>query len=128
MSCDRVGNLPMVGMYLLRSSFVGNGRSYPARSLVELLHVMSEHAGGEVLGYERIAGNGPWRQRWSSKSGHGPWPEMDQAVADLVGDQVEGSHPERSSGSPDADPTIGRRAVGPGHVSGGQLELFGACR
>lgn len=73
-------------VYLMRSEIHDRGEPK------ELLHVISRAAGGESRGYWRHkdAGGG-WRVRRPNYTGD--WPEMDRAVADLVGDEINGAHP-----------------------------------
>lgn len=86
----RVGNLTVDGaklgmLYVLRSEvncrFGGE---------LELLHVMSVPAGGEIRGYQRPRGksDAAWTVRQPCYTGD--WPEVDAAVAALVGGAVKG--------------------------------------
>ena len=79
----RVGNLPFPGIYLGQDAHTNH---YGERW--ETLHVMSAHAGGQVHGYHRLHGESSWRVWLPAYAGH--WPEMDRAVADLVGETVIG--------------------------------------
>lgn len=86
---ERVGDIRSVGdqqlgpgeVYVLRSRI--SDRSYGD---IDVLHVISSHAGGEIRGYWRPHGeDGPWTVRMPA---HAEWPEMDRAVEALVGAPV----------------------------------------
>jgi len=57
---------------------------------IDLLHVMSKYAGGEIRGYKRaVDTTGPWLlRRPATPEG---WPEVDAAVAALLGEEVKGA-------------------------------------
>lgn len=54
----------------------------------DVLRVMAVHLGGQIRGYERSKGETTWRPWLPMYTGD--WPQMDQAVADLVGEPVIG--------------------------------------
>lgn len=56
--------------------------------IVDLLHVMSTYRGGQIRGYLRREGASEWTLRQPAYEGD--WPEMDQAVANLIGERVVG--------------------------------------
>lgn len=74
-------------IYLMRSEIDDRGEPK------ELLHVISRAAGGESRGYWRLKDGADrgWRVRHPNYTGD--WPEMDQAVADLIGEPVNGTAP-----------------------------------
>lgn len=66
------------------------GAVYAGRSTIvnlygeqlDLIHVISRHAGGEIRGYVSLEG-GPWLLRHPNYTGD--WPEMDRAVEATCG-------------------------------------------
>lgn len=90
MNTTRIGDLAaMPGLYVLKSQI--NCR---LDGPIELLHVISVHAGGEIRGYKRpVDSDGPWKLRTPSYPMD--WPEVDAAVADLVRQQVNGADFDR---------------------------------
>lgn len=86
-TATRIGDLPWPGLYVLRDAHREWG------GVVETLHIMSTHAGGQIRGYHRERGERAWRIWLPNYTGD--WPEMDEAVAVLVGDSVNGIMPGR---------------------------------
>lgn len=86
---ERVGDVAIEGaapgnVYLVRSSV---NCSY--RGAIDVLHVMSKSAGGQIRGYERPAGSDDvWKV--STPAHEGNWVEMDLAVSELIGAPVRG--------------------------------------
>lgn len=82
-----LGNLTLEGaepgaIYLLKSSI-----SCRAYGQIDLLHVMSKPAGGEIRGYQRPSDSAePWTVRTPNYTGC--WPEMDAAVTALTGEPI----------------------------------------
>lgn len=55
---------------------------------VDLIHVISKYAGGEIRGYMRGVGSGEaWRLRRPATPV--AWPEIDRAVAAALGEQIQ---------------------------------------
>lgn len=88
MATIRVGDLALPGVeagsvYVLRGHLpadaIGDARA--------TLHVISAHCGGEIRGFSQD-GSG-WNQRTPDYIG--TWPEVDQALADLIGEAVTDS-------------------------------------
>lgn len=55
---------------------------------IDLIHVMSKSAGGEIRGYAREHGsNKPWKIRTPNYLG--AWPELDAEIGRLTGGEVQ---------------------------------------
>ncbi len=91
MSTLTVGELQVTGVetgaiYVLRST-IGPDRQGDRR---HLLHVISRFSGGEIRGfYREVSSAGHWIQRTPDYIGS--WPEIDQALANLLGEPVRDS-------------------------------------
>lgn len=104
MKDDRIGDLRRIGdqaiepgkVYVLRGEFNGWEPGRGERVYIETLHVVSSYAGGEVRGYRRDRGETSWKLRRPATPES--WPEMDAAVATLVGESVNGAKPGQDRG------------------------------
>lgn len=80
---ERVGDLPWDGLYVLRSEM-----SCHFYGKCEVLHVISQWAGGEIRGYLRSEGHEAFKLRLPAYPEF--WQELDLAVAALVGAPCNG--------------------------------------
>lgn len=97
MNTERVGDLDMAAVgvpdvepgavYVLREGKHGDR----FHREIETLHVISKHAGGEIRGYILPEGEASWLLRTPCSPME--WPEIDRAVANLIGAAVNGATP-----------------------------------